>query len=101
MRFTPTGNTAGDCSTPYSVTEYESRTVGEFINEVLESRPNEWGEFSIIEDSYFIRHSCEYKSGRLLGEFQKSVLKKEIECVNASGGWSNMDYRITVKKKKK
>lgn len=49
MKFTATGNTAGDGITPYNVTDYEARTVREFVNEVLESRPNEWGEISVVD----------------------------------------------------
>lgn len=35
MKFTAIGRTRGDETTPYAVTEYKAKTVGEFINEVL------------------------------------------------------------------
>ena len=101
MRFTVIGNTAGDCTTPYLVTEYEARTVREFINEVLESRPNEWGEISVVDGQCINNPSYEYKHGRLMGEFQKSILKREIDEVKASGGWSRMDYIIVVRRKRR
>ena len=97
MKFTATGNTAGDGITPYKVTDYEATTVGEFINEVLENYPNDWGDFNVGDGRFLLNPHCEYRDGILLDEFQKTTLKKKIESVKAAGGWSRMDYAIKVK----
>ena len=47
MRFQQIGRTVGDETTPYKVTDFKSRTVGEFIQEVLKENPNEWGYISV------------------------------------------------------
>ena len=97
MRFTATGNTAGDGITPYKVTDYEATTVGEFINEVLECYPHDWGSVYVGDGRFLVNSHCEYNEGKLHGEFQKTTLKKKIESVKATGGWSRMDYAIKVK----
>lgn len=101
MRFTVAGETRGNGTTPYMVTDYEARTVREFVNEVLESRPNEWGEISVVDGQCINNPSYEYKHGRLMGEFQKSILNREIDEVKASGGWSRMDYIIVVRRRRR
>ena len=95
MKFIQIGRTCGDETTPYKVTEYKSRTVGEFIQEVLKENPNEWGYISVGRHFYQSGAvSCEYKYGRLLSEMPCDVLDEEIKDVLAQGGWSRMDYTI-------
>lgn len=101
MKFTVIGNTAGDSATHYMVSDYEARNVGDLINEILECHPNELGNIYVDDGLHLNSACCEYKHGHLLGEFQKFVLKKEIDVVKATVGWSNMDYEIIVKKKRK
>jgi len=95
MRFTQIGRTAGDETSPYKVTDYEAKTVGEFIQEVLKERPGEWGYISVNRHFYQDGStSCEYKHGVLLNELPKEMLGIKINEVSASGGWSRMDYTI-------
>lgn len=96
MNFIQIGRTMGDETTPYKVTGFKSRTVGEFIQEVLKEKPSEWGYISVGGHFYQSRKmgSCEYRYGRLLSEMPKELLGVEIKEVLASGGWSNMDYTI-------
>lgn len=96
MRFQKVGRTAGDETTPYEVSGFKSRTVGEFIQEVLKENPNEWGYISVGGHFYQLRKrgSCEYRYGRLLSDMPDELLDIEIREVLASGGWSRMDYTI-------
>jgi hypothetical protein len=96
MRFQQVGRTAGDETTPYKVTDFKSRTVGEFIQEVLIEKPNEWGYISVGGHFYQPRKSgsCEYRCGRLLSDMPDELLGIEIREIVASGGWSRMDYTI-------
>lgn len=96
MRFQQVGRLAGDETTPYEVSGFKSRTVGEFIQEVLEENPNEWGYISVGGHFYQQRKSgsCEYRYGRLLSDMPDELLDIEIREVLASGGWSRMDYTI-------
>lgn len=96
MKFQQVGRTAGDETTPYKVTDFVSRTVGEFIQEVLSDEPLEWGYISVGGHFYQPRKKgcCEYRYGKLLSEMPKDLLDVEIKEVLASGGWSRMDYTI-------
>lgn len=96
MRFEQIGRTAGDETTPYKVTDFKSRTVGEFIQEVLMENPDEWGYISVGGHFYQTRKrgSCEYRYGKLLSEMPEELLDVEIREVLANGGWSCMDYTI-------
>ena len=47
MRFIKTGPTRGDETAPYNVTDYQAKTVVEFIHEMLEQNPNEWGYIEV------------------------------------------------------
>lgn len=89
MKFNSTGSTRGDCTAPYEVTDYKAKTVGEFIQEVLNEKRDEWGYISV--DGLQI---CEYKHGALLAMPKEMYLSREITKISADGGWTRMDYRI-------
>ena len=96
MKFTQIGKTMGDVTTPYEVTEQKSRTVKEFIEEVLKEKPQEWGYISVGKHFYQDGASgvCEYRCGKLVTEMPNNVLDVEIKKISACGGWSRMDYTI-------
>ncbi len=96
MKFTQLAFESGDCTAPYFVTDYKAKTVGEFIQEVLKERSNEWGYISVGRHFYQsnIIGVCEYRYGKLLTEMPQDVLDIEIKTIDASGGWSRMDYTI-------
>ena len=73
-----------------------SKTVGEFIQDVLSDKPHEWGYISVGGHFYQQRKKgcCEYRYGRLLSEMPEELLGVEIKEVLANGGWSRMDYTI-------
>ena len=91
MKFTATGRTGGDETTPYNVTDYASETVSEFVKEVLSS-VEEWGYVKVKG-----KGCVEYRYGQLLTAIPSSWSAMEIESVSARGGWSRMDYLIQPK----
>ena len=94
MYFTMTGNPRGDCTCPYSVRGYNARTLREFINEVITETPKEWGYIDINP----MERRVEYRWGDILkNEFDDATLDREIDTVSADGGWSRMDYVVTLK----
>jgi len=99
MKFTKTGRTMGDETTPFAVTEYKAKTIVEFINEVLELRDNEWGYFSVKDKDwgFLFCKEVEYRKGELRGEIPDEWQYREIEKIEAVGGWSRMDYQLYPK----
>lgn len=89
MKFYSTGPTRGDCTAPYEVTDYKAKTVGEFVDEVLKEKADEWGYISV--DGVRI---CEYKHGLLIFKPKEMYLNREITKISAEGGWSRMDYSV-------
>ena len=97
MIFKQAGHTSGDETTPYTVSDWKSRTVGEFIQEVLKENPKEWGYISVghwYRGSEMFKGECEYRYGKIVHEMPKGLLDVESKNVIASGGWSRMDYVI-------
>lgn len=96
MRFKGISSTRADETKSYSVTEYEAITVVQFIEEVMKRFPEEWGYFSVKnkEGGFFICKKVEYRYGELLNEVPEEWLLCGIEKIEASGGWSRMDYYI-------
>ena len=96
MKFTAIGRTRGDETTPYAVTEYKAKTVGEFINEVLTERPREWGYFAVKTKGMGFLGSprIEYRYGKMLDEMPAEWQNLEIRKIESCGGWSAMDYLI-------
>lgn len=100
MRFIENGKISGDETRPYIVKDYNAKTVGEFVKEVLLKCPNEWGTITAKSNLRHLRwcnNECEYKYGELLSEMDSVYLVSEIVSVTASGGWSRMDYYILTK----
>ena len=89
IKVTPTG---GDETAGYDVILDKDYTVQTLIDEILLNK-NEWGKISI--DGY---DSCEYKKGELLSQLGNNTLTKSVDKVTASGGWSRMDYFVTISK---
>ena len=96
MKFTQLHATGSDETAPYSVTEFKAKTVGEFINEVLDSHKGDWGYFHVSHPN-LRGYKCEYRYGKIVSPISENANKYEIESVESSGGWSRMDYFIKVK----
>ena len=101
MKFTKIGKTFGDETTPYEVTEQRAKTVREFIEEVLEEKPDDWGYICVGNHFYEDGASgvCEYRYGEVVSnKLSNNVLDIEINKITACGGWSRMDYTINWNK---
>lgn len=97
MNLTQLKPAGGDCTAPFSVTGYKANTVGELILEIFKKNPREWGYIGIKDGkSTFGNPKCEYNCGKLLNNLPNDIIQKEIKSVSASGGWSRMDYLITI-----
>ena len=94
------GPSRGDCTAHYNVELLKSFTVGEFIQYVINERPGEWGYIGIHNDGdpWFSEGepSCKYKRGKLLSEMPSEILDKKIKSISADGGWSSMNYKLTL-----
>lgn len=90
----------GDETTPFRVTEYKAKTVVEFINEVLDERPYEWGAFAVkaVGRGFLGSPRIKYKDGELLEDIPDAWQYVEIESIEACGGWTTMDYLIKPKR---
>lgn len=81
-----------DCTDSYYVDLDRPYTVGEFIDTIFKKRPNEWGNIKIRCVS-----TCSYKQGKVTSnEFTQGILSASIKNVEAHGGWSRMDYTISI-----
>lgn len=91
------GKVRGDCTQPYKVILDKEYTVGEFIETVL-GRKGEWGYIGIeYGRSFFGNPNCEYKWGKLITpNLPDDFLPLKISSMRADGGWSRMDYLITL-----
>lgn len=90
-----TGGPYGDATSSYDIIlpEGDAITVEEFIEQILIDEPNEWGGIyngmrEIIAD---------YKRGEVtFRDGYDSIKHKKISSVQAHGGWSMMDYYLTL-----
>lgn len=101
--LTLVGTIGSDCTGPYNVTLYKDFTVEEFIKAVAEGVDgygrHEWGFIGIYDNGYypFTDDRCKYRNGNIVtNNIPKKYLKKKIKKVRASGGWSCMNYCLTV-----
>lgn len=97
VKFIQTGKTAGDETTPYTVSLNQECSVDEFIAWVL--KQNEWGYIGIRNPGHiFGSPKCEYRGVTIVNtEFTEEDLSRMVATVSASGGWSRMDYLLTLK----
>ncbi len=97
FKFIQTGKTAGDETTPYAVFLNEECSVGEFIDCVLKRK--EWGYIGIKSHGHiFGSPNCEYRKDEIVRtDFTEEYLTRKVATVSAFGGWTRMDYLLTLK----
>lgn len=89
--FKQNGMTSGDCTTPYVVKTNRDCNVNELLKKIL-SR-GEWGNIGIKGRGI----SVEYKGDEIKkGFFDDDILNCKVKDIIASGGYSNMNYFITI-----
>lgn len=100
LDFSQTGPTRGDCTAPYSVTFEKPMTVRSLVSEVV-SNERDWGYIGIKNEKepFFGDPCCEYRWGRLLTELPPEIMDRNIEAISANGGWTRMDYILTLEEK--
>lgn len=99
LKFIQTHSEARDCTAPYDVILDNPYTVGEFVEEALATRSNEWGNFDVMgsrSDYFHPTARVKYRYGKLLETLPENLLSMQIERVKAHGGWSNMDYQLYI-----
>lgn len=96
FKLIQSGPTCGDCTAPYNVILDKEYTVEDFIKTIL-LRSNEWGYIGIFDGkSIFGNPNCEYRYGNLKTHLPNGYLSNKVVRVMASGGWTRMDYILTV-----
>lgn len=93
IKFVQSSPTSGDCTAAYDVILDKAYTVREFVDYVFTNQKNEWGNFTFC--GIFAGRSYHY------GKWDEAplpdeVMEQTIKKIEASGGWSCMDYYITL-----
>lgn len=91
LKFVQTHGMGSDCTAPYDVELDRPYTVAEFINEVLTSRKNEWGEIE-IKGAF----SLKYRYGKTEQEIPEQYANLPVKKAHAAGGYSAMNYRLEI-----
>lgn len=95
--FIRTGGPYGDCTCDYDIKLDKEYTVAEFVKTVLENKPDEWGYIGIWRSkTIFGDPTCRYDYGKLRSTLPDDILDKKIRSVDASGGWTRMDYLLVL-----
>jgi hypothetical protein len=100
IELKPTGNVRGDCTAPYDVELSRECTLRELVDVILTR--NEWGYigkddprdvFGYPRFEYSYDH---IKEGSERGHFTEEDYNRIVKVVKADGGWSRMDYIVTL-----
>ena len=93
---TPEGR---DCTAAYEVILDKEYTVREFIYIVLTEFPRDWGKIRVDDGSIFGPVICAYWHGDIedISKLDKQYVDRRVISARAHGGWSLMDYYLTLK----
>ena len=92
-----TGPISSDETAPYDVVFLEKMTVGEFVDYVLTL--NEWGRISLYIPGFGsgdMQPYCQYNHDKLKNELPEEYMDRTIASATAHGGWSLMNYTLTL-----
>lgn len=99
IKLNNAGGPYGDGTTSYNV-ETDVANVGAFIQEVLKEYPQDWGHFRIRTNNTDKRDICvcSYSYGKIERKASNydTYGTAKIKSIFANGGWSAMNYDITV-----
>ena len=97
--------TRGDCTAGYEVDLDKEYTLQEFIDAILTNKKDEWGEIKIAKRNCpWYRHpSIGYRYGNITSKpnIPEKVFGYKVKTVTANGGWTAMDYIVTLEKEVK
>jgi len=88
-----TGGPYGDETSSYDGYLNQPLTVREFIDAVFEQHPDEWGRIRIFDDTYL---DYRYDEIEFISSQFNEYLGKKIKSFTAHGGWTLMDYSLTL-----
>ena len=92
-----TGPIGGDETAPYDVVFLEKMTVREFVEYVLTL--HEWGRIALCIPGFGsgdMQPYCQYRQDKLESELPEEYLDRTIASATAHGGWSLMNYTLTL-----
>lgn len=94
-----TGGPYGDCSSHYKVEIKQPCTVAQFVEFV--NQQGEWGKVHINPIGWLGNGLATYNYDTHIKdkplEMPQHYLNRRIARIEAHGGWSNMDYYVTLK----
>lgn len=97
FEFKQTRPEGRDCTDSYDIVLDKDYTVLDFIFEVIRNRKDEWVSFHIQTGKNTLDGpEIEYRYGDLLHGIPGDLCFKKIKRVWSNGGWSAMDYFITL-----
>lgn len=97
IKFKQTRPEGGDCTSSYDVILDKDYTVLDFIFEIVRNRKDEWSYFHIQTGKNTLDGpEIEYRYGETLSGIPEKICFKKIKRVWSNGGWSAMDYFITL-----
>lgn len=96
----------GDATANYAVDFAKGLTLRKLVENVLRDAPDDWGYFEIAPDragtpARFCdtERVIEYRCGKIIyikTELYEKYADKVIEKLDASGGWTRMDYKAHI-----
>lgn len=105
LKFNCLRNNA-DATSNYAVEFTKGLTLRELVNIVLRHEPNEWGYIEIVpalpcDNARFsdVIRVVEYSNGKIVDikkELYEKIADKVIERIDASGGYTRMDYKAYI-----
>lgn len=94
--------TFGDCTARYRVDLDKEYTLQEFVDAILTNKKDWWGMIKIEKrNCLWTRYpSISYRYGNITGEtnIPEKVFGYKVKSVIANGGWTLMDYIVTLEK---
>lgn len=84
----------GDETSLYEVMFPDGLTIKDFVEIAVLENPEEWGNFRC---SWFGPIIAEYEHGKIeyTKEFEE-IKDKIVHRASSTGGWSRMDYHLTI-----
>nr|DAF99913.1 MAG TPA: hypothetical protein [Siphoviridae sp. ctJT77] len=97
--------TSYDCTAGYRVCLDKEYTLQEFIDAILTNKRDEWGKIRMAKRNcpWYDYPSIDYRYGNITNtpNIPEKVFGYKVKSVTASGGWTAMDYIITLEKEVK
>lgn len=94
--------TSGDCMAGYRVFLDKEYTLQEFVDAILTNKKDEWGEIRIAKTNcpWHLYPRFDYRYGNITSKpnIPEEVFGYKVKSATARGGWTAMDYIVTLEK---